>query len=84
MVPDDVIFRELGGEAVLLNLESGIYFGLDPVGTRAWQLIVEHGCLERVHERLLEEYDVAPAALEADLLSLFSDLSRHGLLRVQA
>jgi len=41
IIPDDVLFRELDGEAVLLNLKTGIYFGLNPVATRMWQLIVE-------------------------------------------
>ena len=80
-VPDDVVFRELNGEAVLLNLESGIYFGLDPVATRAWQLMVEHGRLDRVFERLLDEYDVAPDVLRADLVALFEQLSKHELVR---
>ena len=44
-VPDDVIFRELDGEAILLNLATGMYFGLDQVGTRLWALITESGSL---------------------------------------
>ncbi len=40
-IPDEVIFRELDGEAVILNLDTGIYFGLDAVGTRIWRLIEE-------------------------------------------
>jgi hypothetical protein len=83
-VPDDVVFRELSGEAVLLNLESGLYFGLDAVGTRAWQLMVEHGRLDRVFERLLEEYDVSADVLRQDLIDLFVQLSHHGLVRQQA
>ena len=83
-VPDDVVFRDLSGEAVLLNLDSGIYFGLNPVGTRAWQLMIEHGRLDRVFERLLREYDVPADTLRDDLLDLFEQLSTHGLVRSQA
>ena len=82
-VPDDVVFRELSGESVLLNLESGIYFGLDAVGTRAWQLMVEHGRLDRVLENLLEEYDVPVDTLRHDLIDLFVQLTHHGLVRQQ-
>ncbi len=39
LVPSQVRARTVGGEIVLLHLESGVYFGLDPVGARAWQLI---------------------------------------------
>jgi hypothetical protein len=83
-VPDDVVFRELSGEGVILNLESGLYFGLDAVGTRAWQLMVEHGRLDRVFERLLEEYEVSGDVLRHDLIDLFVQLSHHGLVRQQA
>ena len=80
-VPEEVVFRDLSGEAVLLNLETGTYFGLDPVGTRAWHLVTECGRLERVFERLLAEYDVEPDALRADLIALFEQLATHGLVR---
>lgn len=33
-IRDDVLSRDLQGEAVILNLNTGLYFGLDPVGTR--------------------------------------------------
>ena len=39
----DVVFRELDGEAVILNLETGLYFGLNEMGTRIWQRLDAHG-----------------------------------------
>jgi hypothetical protein len=57
-ISDAVVFRELDGEAVLLNLDSGVYFGLDEVGTRFWQLVEQHGRLEPVLTALFQEYDV--------------------------
>ena len=81
-VPPDVVFRELDGEAVILNLDSGIYFGLDEVGTRIWQLIGEHGLLQTVFDAMCREYDVAPDTLERDLLSLVDELCTKGLGRV--
>ena len=50
-IPDEVIFRELDGEAVILNLDTGIYFGLDAVGTRIWRLIEERKPLRIVLDR---------------------------------
>ena len=55
-ISDDVRFQELQGEAVLLDLKSATYFGLDQVGTRIWQLIP-------MHNRLVDVASVmAPAA----------------------
>lgn len=75
-----VVVRELDGEAVLLDLAHGTYFGLDEVGTRAWQLLTEHTRLESVFAAMLEEYDVAPATLERDLVDLVGELTANGLL----
>jgi hypothetical protein len=80
--PEDVLFHEVGGEAVILNLESGKYFGLDEVGTRMWVLLSEHGAVEPVLRVLLEEYDVEEERLRADLLKLIDDLASHGLLKL--
>ena len=79
-VGEDVVFRELDGEAVILNHASGVYFGLDEVGTRMWQLIEQHGGLRDVLARLREEYDAAPDVLEHDLVDLASQLVAKGLV----
>ena len=63
-ISDDAIFREMDGEAVILNLESGTYFGLDPVGTRIWQLLEQDGSLRVVFGRMRQEFDVEPEVLE--------------------
>ena len=84
IIPEDVLFRELDDEAVLLNLKTGTYFGLDPVGTRIWQLIVEERSLTRVLEAMLVEYDADRAVLEHDLLELSRQLCASGLCEVPA
>jgi hypothetical protein len=76
---DDAVFRELDGESVLLNLETGMYYGLDAVGTRVWQLAADGGSLRAIRERLVEEYDGDPPAIERDLLELAGALVAKGL-----
>jgi hypothetical protein len=79
-VPEDVIFRELDGEAVILNLDTGIYFGVDAVGTRMWQLLEAGASLRDVWIALQAEYDAAPARLERDLLDFVDSLRAKGLV----
>lgn len=79
---DDVLFQEVGGEAVLLNLASESYFGLDPVGTRIWVLLNDDARLQHVFDTMLGEYEVEPAQLERDLLDLVAKLAEAGLLQV--
>jgi hypothetical protein len=79
----DAVFRDLDGEAVILDLDRGIYFGLNAVGTRMWQLIERHGRLKAVFEDLCHEYDVAPDVLERDLLELVGRLAEARLGEVK-
>ncbi len=82
-IPDEVIFRELDGEAVVLNLDIGIYFGLDAVGTRIWRLLEEHKSLRLVIDTLVDEYDAAPDRLQRDLLAFIERLDGKGLLTLE-
>lgn len=81
-VPSDVLFQELKGEAVLLNLETERYYGLDSVGTRMWQLMAADGDVIGAFEQLASEYDVAPDVLRRDMAELIAKLSDIGLLKV--
>ena len=83
-IADDVVFRDLAGESVLLNLSTGTYFGLDAVGTRLWHLIGEHGSTALAIETLLIEYDVDELRLQKDVNALIDQLLAKGLLTADA
>ena len=79
-ISDEVIFRELDGEAVVLNLDTGIYFGLDAVGTRIWRLLEERKPLKAVLDTLIDEYEAPPDRLQRDLLAFVERLDDKGLV----
>jgi hypothetical protein len=79
-VPDGVLISHLQEEAVILNLESERYFGLDDVGTRFLTVLTSSASLEAAYEALRQEYDVDPQALRDDLRELVEKLVDQGLL----
>lgn len=81
-VPEQVLFRDLAGEAVLLELDSGRYYGLNESGTRMWSLVVRHGRIDTALQDLLHEYDVSPERLEKELLLFVETLASRKLLNV--
>jgi hypothetical protein len=83
-VPGSVLFRDLDGEAVLLETVTGRYYGLNEVGTRMWSLIQLHGDAEAVCRVLCAEYDVPEARVREDLAQLIDGLAVRGLLQVSA
>jgi len=79
---DQVLFQNMGGDAVLLDLSSETYFGLNAVGTRVWELLPQRDNLAAVHQTLCEEFDAMPATIERDLLALATQLAQAGLVTV--
>jgi hypothetical protein len=80
----DQVSCDLGGEAAILNLKSGIYYGLDPVGTRIWSLIQTPKAVGDVRDAILQKYDVAPDLCERDVIALVEKLVSNGLAEVTA
>jgi hypothetical protein len=77
-VPQHTLFRELAGEAVLLNT----YFGLDETGTSFWQALTTTSTIQGAYDLLLAEYDVEPDDLRQDLSGLLDKLIDHGLVEI--
>lgn len=82
--PEHVLVRELEGEAILLNLETETYFGLDEIGTRIWAELVVSESVEGASEALQGEFDVEPNVLRRDVERLVTELVEKGLLELRA
>jgi len=78
----DVAFRDLDGEMVLLDLRSGVYFSLDAVGARIWQLLQQPASLDRVRDALVDEYEVSALRCAVDLLAFVAVLRDKELVEV--
>jgi len=79
----DQVSCDLSGEVAILNLKSGVYYGLDAVGARIWQLIQEPRTVASIRTVLLSEYEVDPDRCERDLLLLLHALADAGLLEIR-
>lgn len=79
-VPDDVVFREVAGESMILNLATGIYFGLDQVGTRAWHLLTQQLMVSAACDAMAQEFDAPVETIRADVLKLVDQLVAKKLL----
>ncbi len=82
-IPKKVLCRDLGGEAVVLDLESGTYFGLDEVGLRMWTLLQKHGDVRSVYQAMVKEYEVSQEQLRQDLLNFVDLLASRKLVQIQ-
>ena len=78
----DQVSCDLEGEAAILNAKTGVYYGLDPVGTSIWNLIRQPKRLADVRDSIVREYEVDAAQCGRDLLELVEQFNAAGLVQV--
>jgi len=78
----NVSAQNLEGESIILNLQTEKYFGLDDIGTRICQVLIEKDSIQTAINTLLTEYDVEAEKLQQDVENLIEDLLKHGLVEV--
>lgn len=78
----NVVFQELKGEAVLLDMAQETYFGLDEVGTFVWQRLSLEPSLRAAYAAALDAYDVAADQLERDVIAFVERLNEAGLVQI--
>ncbi len=79
-IPPQVMSRPVGEETVLLDLESGMYFGLDGVGKRIWESVGNGLTLGEIAAVIVSEFEVDDAKAQSDVFEFAGDLLQRGLL----
>jgi coenzyme PQQ synthesis protein D (PqqD) len=75
---DGILAAEIDGEAVMLSIENGKYYGLDPVGTNIWNLASEPRSIEQICAALLDRYDVDAETCRKEVTELLEVLVADG------
>jgi hypothetical protein len=83
VVAKDQVSCDLKGQAAILNLNDGMYYGLNEVGARIWSLLSEPITVGLIRDQLEREYDVDGDRCEKDLVTLLSQLQDAGLIEVK-
>ncbi len=79
VAPSQVSSR-VGDEVAILHMDKAVYYGLNPVGARIWELIQKPVAVRKVLETILEEYDVDAETAQRDLLEVVEQLLSTGLV----
>lgn len=80
---DDIVASDIDDEKVMMSVERGQYYGLDPIGSRVWELIEKPIRVSDLIDALLLKYDVDRDTCERDVLEFLGELREDGLLRVE-
>jgi hypothetical protein len=80
----DITAADLDGEIGMMDIENGRYYALDPIGSDIWRLLTAAATARDICDRLVTEYDVDRETCQTQVLEFLNELSRKGLLDVQA
>lgn len=80
---NSIIDSEIDNEVVMMSLQAGQYFGLDPIGARIWQLLSAERSVTDLCEQLSAEYDVTPEQCEKDVLAFVDEMLANAILTVR-
>lgn len=78
----DQVSSDLGGEAVILHLGKGAYYGVNEVGTFVWNLLQKPIKVSDIEEQVTHKYQVGMKVCETDLLELLHKLLRAKLIEI--
>jgi hypothetical protein len=74
---------DLDGSVVLLNFNTGVYYTLEDVAARIWDLMKEPRTIAAIRDTIVREYDVEPERCEKDVMRLLDRAARAGLIEVR-
>jgi hypothetical protein len=74
---------DLAGEAAILNIKSGVYYGLDPIGAQIWKLMQEPCVVGEIQHAITSEYEVEPNRCAQDVVALLEKLLAEGLIELK-
>jgi len=79
---DEVFANEIDGEAVMMNIQTGKYYGLDEIGSRIWELMEHKIQVKEIIGQLQKEYDVSEQQCKTDVLNLLNELKSNQLIEI--
>lgn len=67
-------------ELMMLNVEQGAYYSLDPIAAEIWNMIENPASVGEIIEKLLKRYDVTPEQCQSDVLAFLEQMHGNGMI----
>lgn len=78
---DDVLSTDVDGSVVMMDVDSGSYFGLDDISSDIWHRLAQPVTVESLCDGLLRDYDAPLDVIRQDVLSLLNTFHDKKLVR---
>ena len=81
---EGVAAKVMDGEAIIMNLGTGVYYSMDKVGALLWSLLESGHSLAQCVDTLVARCGAAPERVSGDLLRLVQELVDEGLITLSS
>lgn len=82
-IPQHVVYRSLVSETVMLNVQTGKYYGLNQTAGRMLELLERGSDLDAIFTQLATEFEAPEETVRQDFLALCADLAEKGLIELE-
>ena len=79
---ENIVFTDLDDTIVMMDVDEGQYYELDPVASRIWTLIDEQQTIQSICGALMEEYDVSAETCVQETLEFAQAAVGMGIVHV--
>ncbi len=79
---NEIIFSEMDGETVMMSIERGEYYGINPIGSRIWGLLESPKKVSGLCDTLQPDYDVTPVQCAQDILLFLNQMAEKGIIKI--
>lgn len=77
---ENIVWRDVDNEVVILDIESGNYFTLDGVGRMIWKHLADGNSIADTTEAVINEYDVSEENAKSDIEGLIEQLKEEKII----
>jgi len=75
-----IVSNKMDNETVMMSIENGEYYGINPIGSRIWELLDRPAAIADLCESLMEEYDVSAEDCRRDVAEFIGKLLDKDLI----
>ena len=79
---NEIIFSDMDGETVMMSVERGEYYGINPIGSRIWGLLESPKKVSELGDVLQPDYDVTPEQCARDVLLFLNQMLEKGIIKI--
>jgi hypothetical protein len=76
-----IVQSKIGKEVVMLDMDSGFYFGLNSVASVIWGLLAIEIDFETLIDQLMTQFEVERSLCEADTRELLDQMLEKNIIR---